>query len=149
VNVTYASSLWASQTLDLVHEAVANMGSVHNDLATSMTIRWGNPAPLHRSVHYNGLLGRPKIKSQKSIEAYIFYTFGVLGKVYDATIEGNFIGPESPFTMTPERIILKQSGGLFVAWNGFDIKVIYYRNSRETALALPHKYVGIHLNFRF
>ena len=103
------------------------------------------------SIFFGGHLGSPlPSKSNKKIIAiYFFYAPGLIYNAYNATIEGNFVGPQSPHTEIAKSWLIQNRFGFSLSWKRFDLLTTYYFKTKETLDAEAHQYVGITLNSRF
>ena len=85
----------------------------------------------------------------ETLVIYFFYAPGLIYNVYNATIEGNFVGPQSPHTETAKSWLIQSKFGFSLSWKRFDLLTTYYFKTKETLDAEAHQYVGITLNSRF
>ena len=83
------------------------------------------------------------------IESYFFYAPGFIYCAYNATIEGNLIGPQSLHTETAKPWLVQNRIGFALSWPRFNLITTYYFKTKETLEAEAHQYVGITFNNRF
>lgn len=146
---TYANNLWGTKGIDLTSETNLAAGTAFSHVRQEFVIRLGNMAkPLFESTQYNSLLGTVNHKRGVK-EAYFFISPGIEFVPYNSTIEGGFIGKQSPHVEEPIRWIYQTRAGILISWTQFDLGLVYYRRTKETTEATWHKYVGIRLNQRF
>jgi hypothetical protein len=148
---TYAHTWLAVRAFDVVTETNLALGTAFNHVRQEAMIRLGQLKHIYQSVHYNGVLGE-KVKAGKqnsSMETYVFFSPGVEYNIYNTTIEGNLIGPESPHTEEAVSWIWQNKLGFNFSWPTVDWQIFYYARGQETPEAERHEYVGMHINKRF
>ena len=145
---TFAHSLASGEILDLFTESNVALGTSFTHVRQEFAVRFGTFKPIQQSTHYNGVLGI-KNKGPANHEFYFFLSPGFEYVIYNATIEGNWIGSESIYTETTVPGVFQMRAGIMASWTKFDFALLYYRRTKETTEATFHKYVGIRLNQRF
>ncbi|MEQ9466443.1 MAG: lipid A deacylase LpxR family protein [Ekhidna sp.] len=145
---TYAHKLIRRKLLDLISESNAAIGTSFIYARQELTIRFGSLKPIQQSTHYNGVLGVENT-GYEAREIYFFLSPGIEYVAYNATIEGNWLGKESVHTETRIPGIFQMRAGIMASWFNFDFALLYYRRTKETTEATPHKYIGIRVNQRF
>ncbi|MAJ50838.1 MAG: hypothetical protein CMB82_04385 [Flammeovirgaceae bacterium] len=150
-HASYAQQLMGNETLDLYSESDLSIGTIFNQFSQKVLVRFSLLKNLTGSTLFGGNLGDlSSIKSTKKIiESYFFYAPGFIYNAYNATIEGNFIGPRSPHTEIAKSWIIQNQIGFALSWTRFDLLTTYYFKTKETLDAEAHQYVGITLNNRF
>lgn len=148
---TYARTLASDLGIDLISETNVSMGTIFNNIRQELMVRIGSIRNIGSGVHYNGNLGtKYKLPEKgKLVEGYMFYSPGIEYNFYNATIEGNIVGPLAPHTETPKNWIWQNRIGLMLSWISFDVQMIVYTRSQETTEANKHYYMSIQLNKRF
>lgn len=145
---TYATSLASSETLELLSESNAALGTTFTHVRQELVIRFGTFKSIQHSTQYNGVLGIEN-DGPGNHEFYFFLSPGIEYVAYNATIEGNLIGKESIYTEEREPWVFQMRAGIMASWTKFDFALLYYRRTNETPEATFHKFVGIRMNQRF
>ncbi len=145
---TYAQTLLRGEILDLTSESNLALGTTFTHVRQEFMVRFGTFNPIQSSTQYNGVLGIENT-GPGNHEFYFFLSPGVEYAVYNATIEGNWLGEASIYTETREPWIYQMRAGIMASWTKFDFALLYYRRTKETTEATFHKYVGIRMNQRF
>ena len=135
--------------VELVSVSELTSGTIFNHLRQTGMLRLGQFKPLG-----NSSLGDNRIDQNTFAEKGLherFMTIGLGGtyKAYDATIEGNWIGEQSPFTLPPRRLVLHYFCGFYFSWSRFDIENKFLFKTKENEKAKSHRYIRIRLNYRY
>jgi lipid A 3-O-deacylase len=148
---TYARRLAGNQSLDVYSETQISIGTVYNQISEDVLVRLNFFKNTASSSLFGGHLGSPlpSTSTKKIMEGYFFYAPGVIYNAYNATIEGNFIGPKSPHTEIAKSWRLQNRIGFALSLPRFDIVTTYYLQTKETLDAETHQYVGITFKNRF
>lgn len=150
LKAVYARSLFYAENAELVMESQVAAGTVFNYVRQELLFRFGHLAPLRQSALYSGTLGRIReMKSPESIEGFFFYAPALEYVVYNATLEGNFIGEPSPFTVSARPWVVQHKFGMLWSWPRFDFGFTYYIRTPENPEATRHGYAAIRMNQRF
>jgi len=147
----YARKLLGNETLDLYSESRLSIGTIFNQFSHEVLMKFSLFKNSATSIFFGGHLGSPlpSKSNKKIIEFYFFYAPGLIYNAYNATIEGNFVGPQSPHTEIAKSWLIQNRFGFSLSWKRFDLLTTYYFKTKETLDAEAHQYVGITLNSRF
>lgn len=147
---TFSKPFFENENFEISSESMISMGTIYNYLRQSFIIKSGRYKPINQSTFYGAILGQKASNhTAKAEELYWFYSPSLQYSFYNATIEGNFIGVKSEYTMTPTRLIFINRFGFMASYPRFDVGAILYVMTKENQKAKYHKYVGIRLNRRF
>lgn len=151
IYLNYGHSLIKAEKLEILSESNLAAGTTNNWVRQEFTIRFGRFLPINQSSYYSAQLGNTKklLSIPVMSEFYAFYAPGYEYVFYNATIEGNLIGDESPFVKTAKKQIFQHRYGIMMSWPSFDLGFIGYIRSPETTESTGHYYVGIRMNQRF
>lgn len=138
------------QKLELLSESAGAAGTVYNWARQEFTLRIGRFNPAHQSSYTSSSLGKAGMhtKGGSTVESYFFYAPGLEYVAYNATLQGNFIGNESPDTVDAINWIWQHRAGVMFSWPMFDFGLISYWRKKENPEARHHHYVGIRMNHR-
>lgn len=147
----YARQLAHGTYSDLISETRISLGTTFNSASEDLVLRLGRLDNFKSSTHYNGRLGLKwqEVADKKPIETYLFLAIGLQYQVYNATIEGNLIGTDSPHTEIAKDWMVQKRIGLTLSWSTFDLVTVYHFSSPETTKAKAHQYVSVNINKRF
>ena len=150
-HATYARKLLGNEIFDLYSESHISTGTVFNQFSEELLVRFSLLKNLATSILFGENLGSPlpSKNNKKIIESYFFYAPGFIYNAYNATIEGNIVGPQSPHTEIAKSWLIQNRIGFSLGWQRFDLLTTYYFKTKETLDAEAHQYVGITLNYRF
>lgn len=143
----YYRRLPVSKNADVVSVSSFDMGTVFNRLSQEVAVRVGRPGKLNQSHFTNSLFGASK-GHNKLVEWYLLASLEGGFVVYDATIDGNFIGPESPYVEQSESWVLRHTYGLVLAGKRVDFELAYKITSREVVGAEEHRYMRCKIGYR-
>ncbi len=151
VKIQHIKTLHSSSFIEMAIESNLNMGTVYNNIRAHLMMRAGSLKPLYKSAYTGSSLGilRERKGLKKCIESYFFYSPGMEYVLYNATLQGNLIGKESPYTVAATKWVWQHRLGVMFSWEVFDLGVIGYWRKKENAEATNHNYVGIRLCQRF
>ena len=151
LHLTYIKPIYSSYNFELTSETNASGGTVYNNIRQELMVRVGELKPINKSAYVSSSLGNKRIKlpEPKISEIYFFYSPGLEYVFYNATLEGNFIGEKSIYTVDAIRWVFQHRGGVMLSWPRFDLGFIAYWRTQENETATRHNYVGIRLNQRF
>ena len=136
--------------LDFVYEGKFEGGTIFTRTSHGGVIRMGSLQNLGKSGYRNGMINTTRhSERQKPVEWYIFWGIMPEYVFYNTTIEGNFIGKESPYTETASSWVLRRKTGFNIHWRKFDFGLHFYFNTPETKKASEHRYIRIRLTQRF
>ncbi len=148
--LNYIQPLYSSYRFEVSSQSNLSMGTVYNNFRQSLVIRTGELRPIHQSSYVASSLGRKrKERQQKTEEFYFFYSPGVEYVLYNATLQGGLIGPESPDTVDAIPWVIQHRFGVMFSWPRFDLSFTRFWRSKENDSAMKHTYVAIRLNQRF
>jgi lipid A 3-O-deacylase len=140
---------WAiTEKFDVVSSTSMSAGTVLNQVSQGVLVRYGLPANLNKSHLTNSLLNAAK-GSGKLIEWYLVASWQGSYVLYNATIDGNFIGPESVYHERSEKTILRQTYGAVLAYKRADFELSFKTTSREVKGAENHRYMRAKISYRF
>ncbi|MEQ9375207.1 MAG: lipid A deacylase LpxR family protein [Imperialibacter sp.] len=140
---------WAiSEKLDVVSSTSMSVGTVLDQVSQEVTLRYGLPGSLNKSHLTNSLLNAAK-GSGKLIEWYLVASWQGSYVLYNATIDGNFIGPESMYHERSEKAVLRQTYGAVLAYKKADFELSFKTTSREVKGAENHRYMRAKISYRF
>ena len=150
-HASYARRLLGNEILDLYSQSNVSVGTVFNQFSEELLVRFNFLKHQASTTLFGGHLGSPSSsnRTKKIIENYFFYAPGFIYNAYNATIEGNFIGPQSLHTETAKPWLVQNRIGFALSWLRFDLITTYYFKTKETLEAEAHQYVGITFNNRF
>lgn len=134
---------------DIVTTSGIFAGTVFNRFYQEVSWRIGKPGLLNASHFTNSLLRSGQVSEGKAIEWYFFASLQGSAVLYDATIDGNFIGPKSKFTGVSEPWVLRHTYGVVVAGDRTDIELSFKITSQEVKGAEMHRYMRAKLSRRF
>jgi len=134
---------------DIVSNSGVLAGTVFNRLYQEVTWRIGKPGLLNASHHTNSLLRSGQESEGKTIEWYFFVSLQGSAVLYDATIDGNLIGPKSKYTEVSESFVLRHTYGVVVAGDRTDFEISFRITSPEVTGAEMHRYMRAKLSRRF
>ena len=143
----YLRRLLASKNVDIISVSGFDAGTVFNRLSQEMAVRVGRPGKLNQSHFTNSLFGASKGDS-KLAEWYLLASLEGGFVLYDATIDGNFIGSESPYVEQSEKWVLRHTYGLVLAGERADFELSYKVTSREVVGAEQHRYMRCKISYR-
>lgn len=141
----YYRRLPLGKSADLVAHTLVSAGTVLNRLQQGVVFRYGKPGALNQSHLTNSLLGA----GGKFREWYLFASFHGSWVLYNATIDGNFIGERSAYTEVSAPFVGLQTYGVVFAGEAADFELVFKRNSREVIGAEPHRYMRAKVTYRF
>lgn len=150
-HASYARRLVGNEILDLYSQSNVSVGTVFNQFSEELVVRFNFLKHQASTTLFGGHLGSPSSsnRTKKIIESYFFYAPGFIYNAYNATIEGNFIGPQSLHTETAKPWLVQNRIGFALSWPRFNLITTYYFKTKETLEAEAHQYVGITFNNRF
>ena len=151
LNLGFSQSLLRTEQLELITESNIAMGTILDWMRQEMVLRFGRFLPINKSAFYSATPGIIRKKTVEPVmqEFYLFYSPGIEYVIYNASIEGNFIGKPSIYTETVVDWIIQHRFGAMMSWPGFDLGFTGYIRTKETTEATGHYYVGIRMNQRF
>jgi len=151
LGLTYIKPIFSSYNFEFTSETNASAGTVFNYVRQNLMVRFGELRPINKSAYTASSLGnmRPATKDNSVMEAYFFYSPGLEYVIYNATLEGNFIGKPSEFTVDAINWVVQHRAGMMLSWPRFDLGIIAYWRTHENQKAMNHSYVGIRMNQRF
>jgi len=147
--------LRSGNSFDLIAEQFAQIGTIRNNLKSGLTMRLGKVGELYNSIYSFSKMGQEKLKVQKIPqkerlqELYFYFNASLEYVLYNATIDGNFIGSPSEFTKESIPIVLHHSWGIQRSGRWFDYRVSVIFRTKEVKEAGKHKYITITLIKRF
>lgn len=150
--VAYIKPLYDADHFKISSETNVSLGTVFNYMRQEVTFKTGKLLALHQSAYVSSALGnqrKEKLPNPKTIESYFFYSPGLEYVIYNATIEGNLIGPPSIYTENAYRWIWQHRAGVMFSWPRFDLGFTVYWRTRANTNATNHSYAGIRMNQRF
>ena len=119
-----------------------------NSIKQGGTLRIGKINSIHKSGYKNGILGN-NLAGKKTIERYFFIGPALEYVLYNSTIQGGFIGPESIFTDTKEDWVLHAKLGFSAHWEKISLNYSLFLNSSENERAQMHIYGRFGAALRF
>jgi hypothetical protein len=137
-----------SEKLDVVSTTAMSVGTVLNQLSQEVALRYGLPGGLNQSHLTNSLLNAGKANGGV-VEWYLLASWQGSYVLYNATIDGNFIGPESMYTESSEKVVLRQTYGALLAYKKADFELSFKTTSREVKGAENHRYMRARISYRF
>jgi lipid A 3-O-deacylase len=145
---SYLKQWVISEKLDVVSSTSMSAGTVLNQVSQGVSVRYGLPGSLSKSHLTNSLLSAAK-GSGKLIEWYLVSTWQGSYVLYNATIDGNFIGSESIYHESSEKAVLRQTYGAVLAYKKADFELSFKTTSREVKGAEKHRYMRAKISYRF
>jgi lipid A 3-O-deacylase len=140
---------WAiNEKFDVVSSTSMTAGTVLNQVSQEVVVRYGLPGSLNQSHLTNSLLNATK-GSGKVIEWYLVACWQGSYVLYNATIDGNFIGHESMYHESSEKAVLRQTYGAVLAYKKADFELSFKTTSREVKGAENHRYMRAKISYRF
>ncbi|MFT6865350.1 MAG: lipid A 3-O-deacylase [Cyclobacteriaceae bacterium] len=151
VNLTHVSAYFSSNKFELAGESTLQLGTVYDLARYDLIMRVGKLNPLNKSAYLRSSLGNIENRTPEKIpvEAYFFYSPGIEYVIYNATLQGNLIGKESPYTTDATKIVWQHRAGAMWSWSVFDFGITAYWRRKENLEATNHDYVGFRMNYRF
>lgn len=139
---TLISDRWVDLTLTFQGE----IGTVFVNSSIGSELRIGRLLGLDNSLLFDQFTGIP---DEKGLLELFFIIGGDLNySFYNATIEGSFLGRNSPHVETPRRWMNIWHFGAGIGGNRLDAMLMINYRSPTTTEAGRHKYVSIKLNYR-
>lgn len=150
LSLNYLQPIYSSYRFEISSESDLSLGTVYNNARQSLLIRTGELKPLNKSAYTASYLGKKRgNRTPKTDEFYFFYSPGIEYVFHNATLEGGFIGPESPHTVEAISWVIQHRAGIMFSWPRFDLSFVKYWRSKENEEAMKHQYVAIRMNQRF
>lgn len=151
LQLKWVEPLFYAKKVDLFSESSVATGTVFNYFRQDLIFRIGDLKPIHQSAYLSASLGNKGEKKRHQLvqEAYLFYSPGLEWVGYNATLEGNFIGDPSVYTVKATQWVWQHRAGFMFSWPVFDLGITAAWRTRENREANHHNYVGIRLNQRF
>ena len=141
-NRTIVSDRW----VDWTFTSQGELGTVFINAIAGSELRIGRMLPLDNSLLFDQFTGMP---DQKGVLELFFIAGGDIGyNFYNATIEGPFIGRDSPHVETPSNWVRNWHFGIGIGGNRLDAMLMLNYRSPSTTEADRHKYVSVKLNYR-
>lgn len=138
---------------EIYWESQNRLGTVLTQSANGIALRIGQLQPLPASVWGNNRIGNRigsnKTQTKKMDEFFVFIKETARYRIYDATVEGNFIGRRSIYTGILTPWLFHHQLGLCMAWNRFDLMLAHNVTSGETDPATFHQYTTFDFFYRF
>jgi len=154
VKFSYFKPLLSTGFFDFSSESSAKFGTILNNIRQGGVIRflnfnsWNNTI-YTRSKLGNGLSPQNISRYDQILEFYFFGGATIEYVIYNALIEGNFIGKESVHTEEAENFVIHYKFGLTVGGVQADFTLAMNRITAETRQGLNHGWASIDFNFRF
>lgn len=152
INAAYSRVLAESKKVQLLADANLQVGTIFNNIRPGLTFRWGNFQPLDNSALRASRLGSIATNAKKEDqmrESYLFVSTSFGYTLYDATIEGGFIGTESIHTESIQHLRYHIKYGWAISLRRWDMALSFNNVRRETLEARDHYYATIDLLMRF
>ena len=103
---------------------------------------FGRRSTLQKTMAYGQLLGR-------ETELFFSTRFGYRYVLHDAMLQGNWLGDNSSFTVTPYRMMYFFNVGFFWRYKRNDVYLKYHYESARNRTAEPHLYVSLSYSRRY
>lgn len=148
INLTsqISKSFFIDHWLDVVYESDIEVGTIFNNIQQGGIVRVGQPKTLANSGYRHGLLGVEKNPEEiDPIEWYFFWGISREFVIYNSTIQGNFIGEDSPYTESSEQWVTRRKTGIVLHWQTVDFGLIFNYNTNETTKSNDHRFIRIRL----
>ena len=146
LSIDWKKTFYSGEGVDFSFVTDGALGTVFVNSTAGAETRVGRFLPIGHSLRFDQLTG-------SSIERSLIELFLVLGGsfeyvIYNATIAGGFIGPDSPHVESPISWIRNGHFGLGLGGNRLDGMLLLNYRSATTSKAARHKFVSIKLNCR-
>ncbi len=151
VNLTsqISKSFTLSDWIDLTYESDIELGTIFNNIQQGGVVRIGHLTSLKKSGYRNGMMGIIRNPVQYNpIEWYFFWGYSKEFVIHNTTIDGNFIGPQSPYTEESNAWVSRRKTGIMLHWQTFDAGLVFNYNTAETTESQDHKFIRIRLTKR-
>ncbi|MEM8893049.1 MAG: lipid A-modifier LpxR family protein [Bacteroidota bacterium] len=146
INLDWQKTFLTEQGVDFTFITRGQAGTIFVNSVAGIEMRLGRFLPIGNSIFFDQFTGH---FSDRKLKELFFVLGGNFEYVlYDATIEGGFIGPDSPHVESPMSWIRNGQLGVGLGSNRLDIMVILNYRSPSTTEANRHKYVTIKMNYR-
>ncbi len=136
------------EKLDFISSSAIVVGTVLNQASQQFAFRYGSLNGLNQSHFTNSLMGI-KRQEKKLVEWYLLAAVEGNLVLYNATIDGNFIGAGSRYTEESETVVLRQTYGAVLAYEKMDFELSFKTTSREVRGAEHHRYMRAKISYRF
>jgi hypothetical protein len=103
---------------------------------------FGRRSSLQKTMAYGQLLGR-------ETELFFSTRFGYRYVLHDAMLQGNWLGDNSVYTVTPYRMMYFFNVGFFWRYKRNDVFLKYHYESARNRSAEPHLYVSLSYSRRY
>lgn len=138
--------LFSGRWIDLTFMTEGDLGTVFVNSALGSEFRIGRFLPLDNSLLFNQFTGGSREKGLS--ELFLIVGGNIEYNFYNSTIQGPFIGADSPHTETPTSWVRNGHIGVGLGGNRIDAMVMINYRSPSTTEAGNHKYISIKLNYR-
>lgn len=145
----FARLLLHHPNAEIYWETSNRLGTVLTQSTQGLSLRLGQLAPFHASVWGGNRLSSADAGRRGLDELFFYLKERVRYRLYDATVEGNFIGQPSLQTETLEQWLFHHQLGFCLAFSRFDFAMAHNVTSRETPEATYHQYITFDFFFRF
>ncbi|MEQ9298824.1 MAG: DUF2219 family protein [Cyclobacteriaceae bacterium] len=139
---TIISDRWMDWTLTSQGE----IGTIHVNSSIGSELRIGRLLGLDNSMLFDQFTGIPDEKGL--LELFFIIGGDIHYSFYNATIEGSFLGGDSPHVEKPSSWVRTGHFGAGLGGNQLDAMIMINYRSPSTTEADRHKYVSIKLNYR-
>jgi len=146
LSLDWKRTFYSDEGIDFSLIAEGEIGTVFVNSTAGLETRVGKFLPIGHSSRFDQFTDSRVPK--KLIELFLVLGGSFEYVFYNATIEGGFIGPDSPHVETPTSWIRNAHFGLGLGGNRLDGMLLLNYRSATTREASRHKFVSIKLNYR-
>ncbi|WP_221406476.1 lipid A deacylase LpxR family protein [Reichenbachiella sp. 5M10] len=125
------------------------LGSVRNASDVGLMFRLGRQLEQHQSTLTYSRVGSSGKRTKKLQEIYFYSRTQISRVFYDATIEGNWIGENSPFVKEAVPWVVTQTVGLMLSGGKTDFHALWSVLGKEVYGGQRHKYGTLLISRRF
>lgn len=137
------------ENAEIYWETSNKLGTILTQTVQGLSMRIGELKPFKESVWGGNRIGNQRRNRHRMDELFFFLKEKVRYRLYDATVEGNFIGRPSVETETLQPWLFHHQLGLCLAFSRFDMVFAHNVTSQETPKATFHQYITFDFFFRF
>lgn len=148
-SLNYMKRLVRHPAAEIYWESSNRLGTILSQSVNGLSIRLGELKPFAQSAWGGNKINNEPGKPGQLQELFFYIKEDVRYRLYDATVQGNFIGKSSPHTETLKPWLFHHQVGMCVAFHRFDMMLAHNITSKETPESKFHQYITFEFFYRF